>query len=94
MSRYAHMYAAKYAATFSDTNPTIARRGQSRDEVEWIPRPQFNYGPKFWELMRTYHSACWTDERGREHYIIQQDRMKELEAAYAEYAEEQKKVTP
>lgn len=82
MSRYARAYAAKYAATFS--NPTLARMAQAKDCVEWIPRPGFDYGPKLWELVRVYASSAWTDDRGREHYIIQQDRIKEMEQAYGE----------
>ena len=91
MTRYAHMYAAKYAVTFS--NPTLARRAQCRDDVEWISRPRFDYGPKFWKLIAAYATNRWTDDRGCEHCIIDKNRMTELGEAYAEFAVEQKEAT-
>lgn len=80
MRRYASAYAAKYARTFD--NPRVPL---CKDEREFIPRKEMDYGPEFWKLIRAYSSRAWTDAQGREHYVLTNSRFPELEQAYADY---------
>lgn len=62
-------------------------RPLAKDETELInprlTRPAF-------ELLRTYHSAEWTDKQGRWHVIVSTARLAEIEAVERQHREKGK----
>ena len=78
--RYARAYVAKYAATFDKPPATMCH-----DDVEWIARRGFDYGPEAWKLIRAYSTRSWTDMQGRDHFVIDKRRMPEIEEAVGKH---------